>query len=126
MKAWIRSVTGQYDHLIAVGSGGNINKLFSMSREKEGKPISYKRIKTIYELLRSYTLDERIHTLHMRLDRADVIVPATEIVLSIMKWAKISKMMVPEVGLADGLIHRLYKEYREENPVAVSTQPETA
>lgn len=125
MKGWVREVTKPYDRLTAIGSGGNINKLFSMSREREGKPISFKRIKTIYDLLRSYTLDERIHTLHMRPDRADVIVPATDVLLSIMKWAKISKMIVPEVGLADGLIHQLYKEYREENPAAAPVQPET-
>jgi len=126
MKGWVREVAKPYDRLIAVGSGGNINKLFSMSLEKAGKPVSYKRIKTIYELLRSYTLDERIHTLHMRPDRADVIVPATDVLLSIMKWAKISKMMVPEVGLADGLIHMLYKQYREENPAIAPIQPEKA
>jgi exopolyphosphatase/guanosine-5'-triphosphate,3'-diphosphate pyrophosphatase len=62
----------------------------------------------------------------MRPDRADVIVPATEIVLSIMKWAKISRMMVPEVGLADGLIHMLYREYREENPVTASASSRVA
>lgn len=126
MKGWVREVTKPHERLIAVGSGGNINKLFSMSREKEGKPVSYKRIKVIYELLRSYTLDERIHTLHMRPDRADVIVPATDILLSIMKWAKIGKMIVPEVGLADGLIHMLYKQYREENPAPAPIQSEKA
>jgi len=116
MKSWLRQIAAEHSQLVAVGSGGNINKLFSMSRTKEGKPVSYKRLKSIYALLRSHTLEERIHTLHMRPDRADVIVPATEIVLSILKWANITRMMVPEVGLADGLIHMLHREYREEYP----------
>jgi exopolyphosphatase/guanosine-5'-triphosphate,3'-diphosphate pyrophosphatase len=126
MKSWLREIAAQHDQLVAVGSGGNINKLFSMSRAKEGKPLTYKHIKSIYALLRSHTLSERIHTLHMRPDRADVIVPATEIVLSIMKWAKIARMMVPEVGLADGLIHLLHREYREEHPVAAPVPLKTA
>jgi exopolyphosphatase/guanosine-5'-triphosphate,3'-diphosphate pyrophosphatase len=117
MKSWLKEIKAQQDNLVAVGSGGNINKLFRMSRVSPRKPLRYAQIKSLYRQIGSYSLAERVRVLNMRPDRADVIVPATKIVLSIMKWAKITKMFVPEVGLADGLIHMLYKQYRKEHPV---------
>ena len=122
MKSWLRGIAARQNQLIAVGTGGNINKLFRLSRTKEDKPVTFKQLKSIHEMLKSYSLADRIHTLHMRPDRADVIVPAAEITLSVMKWARISKMLVPQVGLADGLIRLLYREYREENPATAASR----
>jgi exopolyphosphatase/guanosine-5'-triphosphate,3'-diphosphate pyrophosphatase len=113
MKNWIKENTLKYQPLIGIGSGGNINKIFRLSRKKEGKPLSYKKIKEIYEFLKSYSLEERIKVLGLRPDRADVILPASEIYLSVMKWGKIKQMFVPQIGLSDGLIHILYEKYKE-------------
>jgi exopolyphosphatase/guanosine-5'-triphosphate,3'-diphosphate pyrophosphatase len=63
-------------------------------------------------MLRSYSLEERIVTLNLRPDRADVVVFAADLYLSIMKWGRIEKMVVPQVGLADGIVHLLYNRHR--------------
>jgi exopolyphosphatase/guanosine-5'-triphosphate,3'-diphosphate pyrophosphatase len=115
MKNWIKEGTINYQPLFGIGSGGNINKIFRLSRKKEGKPISYKKINEIYEFLKNYSLGERIKVLGLRPDRADVILPASEIYLSVMKWGKIKQMFVPQIGLSDGLIHILYEQYREKS-----------
>lgn len=117
MKNWIKENTVKYQPLIGIGSGGNINKIFRLSRKKEGNPISYKKIKEIYKFLKTYSFEERIKVLGLRPDRADVILPASEIYLSVMKWGKIKQMFVPQIGLSDGLIHILYEEYKKKNTI---------
>jgi exopolyphosphatase/guanosine-5'-triphosphate,3'-diphosphate pyrophosphatase len=115
MKSWVRSKTGDHKGMIAIGSGGNINKLFKMSHKKEHKPLSYDKLKTLYEHLDSYGLDERITVLGLNPDRADVIMPAARIVLTVMKTAGIEKMLVPQIGLSDGIVHLLYEAHKQ-NP----------
>ena len=112
-KKWIKEITVGHEPLIAIGSGGNINKLFKMSRKKEGRPLSYNRLKSISELLESYSLEERIKVFAMKPDRADVIVPASKIVLSTMKAANIDRILVPEIGLSDGIVHLLYEKFKQ-------------
>ena len=96
----------------AIGSGGNINKIFRLSRKQEGKPITFKELNNIYTFLNSYSLEERIKVLGLRPDRADVIIPASKIYLTVMKHGKIKKIYVPQIGLADGLIHILYERHK--------------
>jgi exopolyphosphatase / guanosine-5'-triphosphate,3'-diphosphate pyrophosphatase len=96
--------------LVAIGSGGNINKIFSLSKKKEGKPLTLDQLKKYYDDLKGLTVEERIHDYKMREDRADVIVPALEIYINMMRWANISDMYVPRIGLVDGLAHALYTE----------------
>ena len=96
--------------LIAIGSGGNINKVFSMSKKKEGKPLTLQLLKDYYKELSSVSLPERIRIYKMRDDRADVIVPALQIYVNVMRWADIEEIYVPKIGLADGLIQNLYQE----------------
>ena len=91
-----------------IGSGGNINKVFRISRAKDGRPISLKKIRGIYHYLNTFSLEERIKVLNLRPDRADVIIPALEIFESAMKWAKIKRLFVPQIGLSDGLIRILH------------------
>lgn len=114
MKKWIKSNSADLQPIVAIGSGGNINKIFRLSRVKEGKPISFKKIKEIYSTLIKFTYEERIRFLNLRPDRADVIIPAFEIFLAVMKWAKIKQILVPQIGLSDGLIHILYEKYKSE------------
>jgi len=112
MKTWVKENTENSRSIVGIGSGGNINKIFKMARIKEGRPLSYKQLIQMYKLLLSYTLQERINILKLRPDRADVIIPASEIYLSVMKWAKAKRMFVPQFGLSDGIVHVLYDRHR--------------
>lgn len=112
-KNWIKEITKGYKPLIAIGSGGNINKLFRMSGRKHNKPIPTSKLKDLYELIDSYTYEERIRVLGLNPDRADVIIPASKILLSVLKNAEIEKVLVPQIGLSDGIVHQLYDKYKE-------------
>lgn len=110
MKWYIKTYTRGYQPVEAIGTGGNINKIFSISKRKEGKPLSLELLKDYYKELSSATMEERKHLYQFRDDRADVIVPALQIYASIMRWAEADEIYVPKVGLADGLIKVLYNE----------------
>lgn len=97
-------------NIIAIGTGGNINKVFSLSKKKEGKSLNLELLKDYYKELSSCSLKERIQIYSFREDRADVIVPALLIYIQVMKWADIEEILVPKIGLADGLIQHLYAE----------------
>ena len=107
LKEWLKEETNNYKNISGIGTGGNINKLFRLSEEKEGTPLSYTKLKTLYNYLNSYSLKDRINVLGLNQDRADVIIPACEIFLSVMKWANIKHVYVPKVGLVDGIIQTL-------------------
>jgi len=110
MKWYVKTYTRGYQPVEAIGTGGNINKIFSISKRKEGKPLSLELLKDYYKELSSATMEERKHLYQFRDDRADVIVPALQIYTSIMRWAEADEIYVPKVGLADGLIKVLYNE----------------
>ena len=112
-KNWVREITKGYKPLIAIGSGGNINKLFRMTGRKLTKPLATSKLKNIYELLESYTYEDRIKILGLNPDRADVIIPASKILLSVLKNAEIEKIIIPQIGLSDGIVHQLYEKYQE-------------
>lgn len=113
MKAWLKRSTVGIHPLYAIGSGGNINKIFKMTNKKETNHISYEKLKGLYDLLCSYTYEERIERLGLKPDRADVIVPAAKIFLSIMKTVDIEKVFVPQIGLSDGIVHELYSKHKK-------------
>lgn len=108
MKEFIRQKTNGYHHVTCIGSGGNINKIFSLSRKKEGKPLHIDMLKSYYREMSSTNLIERMRLYQLREDRADVIVPALLIYTNVMTWADAQEIFVPKIGLADGLIHHLY------------------
>jgi exopolyphosphatase/guanosine-5'-triphosphate,3'-diphosphate pyrophosphatase len=107
-----RETKGHERDMIAIGSGGNINKVFSLSKRKEGKPLQLDLLKDYYRELSSYSLPDRMRIYKLREDRADVIVPALSIYVNVMKWANIQEIYVPKIGLADGLIQHLYHEVK--------------
>lgn len=113
MKSWVEEKSKGYKEMMAIGSGGNINKLYKMSQRKDKKPLSYSKLRNIYETLESYTLAERITVVGLNPDRADVIMPASKIVLTVMKTAGIEKLLVPQIGLSDGIVHKLYEAHLE-------------
>jgi exopolyphosphatase/guanosine-5'-triphosphate,3'-diphosphate pyrophosphatase len=108
MKRWLTDKVVPFHPKAAVGTGGSINSIFKLSRKREGKPLTAKQIKAIAEFVGAYTVEERVKFLGMRPDRADVILEASDIYLSVMKVAGIKKMYVPILGLSDGLIYELY------------------
>lgn len=110
LKEWVTTNTKMYKQVYGIGTGGNINKLSRLANEKGDKPISYAKLKALYHYLTSYSLKERITLLGLNDDRADVIIPATEIFMTIMKYGHLKQIMVPRVGLVDGVIHTLIKK----------------
>lgn len=113
MKDALQGLKDNYPGLKIIGSGGNINKLFKLSGKKPMKPLSYNKLREIYETLLSYPINDRIKLLGMNPDRADVIIPAAQIYLNIMKWADAQKILVPKFGVADGIVRQLYYNYKE-------------
>jgi len=110
MKETIKQQIKGLGPVTAIGSGGNINKVFSLSKRKEGKPLTLDVLKDYYKEFSSFSVEERIHLYNLREDRADVIVPALQIYVNIMRWANAEEIFVPKIGLADGLIQSLYGE----------------
>jgi exopolyphosphatase / guanosine-5'-triphosphate,3'-diphosphate pyrophosphatase len=110
MKEFVRKNTKNYSNIVAIGSGGNINKVFSISKKKDGKPLSLELLRDYYKELGSVTLAERIKIHGLREDRADVIVPALQIYINVMRWASANEIYVPKIGLADGLVQHLWAE----------------
>lgn len=110
MKEFIAKKTKGYHHVTAIGSGGNINKIFSISKRKEGKSLSLDLLRDYYKEFSNLSLTQRISFYKLREDRADVIVPALLIFINTMRWAEAEEIFVPKIGLADGLIHSLYEE----------------
>ncbi|HVW96759.1 MAG TPA: hypothetical protein VHA56_12390 [Mucilaginibacter sp.] len=110
MKDFIRDNTRQFKQISGIGTGGNINKLYRLSEEKDKNPLTFGKLKSLYNYLTSFSLKDRINVLGLNQDRADVIIPACEIYLAVMKWANIKNIYVPTVGLVDGIIQTLIEE----------------
>ena len=111
MEHWVReTVKKSYGKVTAVGTGGNISKIFDLALSKPGKTISMKKVKQIRDMIDSYSIEQRIYKLQMNPDRADVIIPASNIYLKVMEWAHATSILVPEVGLKDGIIFHLYEK----------------
>jgi len=115
MKDCIRTKTKGHHHVTAIGSGGNINKIFSLSKRKEGKPLTLDLLRDYYKEFSTLTVEQRVALYHLREDRADVIVPALLVYINVMRWADTEEIYVPKIGLADGLIQSLYEEVKMKN-----------
>ncbi len=108
LSDFISKHTKQFPSIKAIGSGGNINKLFSLTKQKEGTALSFTNLQKYYKEFSKLSVTERMQHYRIREDRADVIVPAMEVYLSIMKAAKAKEIFVPRIGLADGMIKKIY------------------
>jgi len=113
MHDFVKDHTKTYKSLTGIGTGGNINKIFKISEEKENVPLTFNKLKSIYNYLNSFSMKDRINVLGLNQDRADVIIPACEIYITLMKWAGIKNMVVPKVGLVDGIIQTLIEKNLE-------------
>lgn len=112
LKETIRLFTKNQKEVIAIGSGGNINKIFSLSKRKEDKPLSLEALRDYYKELSAVGVEERMIKYNLRQDRADVIVPALQIYTNVMRWADAAEIYVPKIGLADGLVKHLWDEVK--------------
>jgi exopolyphosphatase/guanosine-5'-triphosphate,3'-diphosphate pyrophosphatase len=109
MERWVKeNVKKSFGKVTAVGTGGNISKIFELAKQRPGKTLSLKKVKEIRDMIDSYSLEERIYQLQMNPDRADVIIPAAGIYTKVMEWAHATSILVPEVGLKDGIMLYLY------------------
>ncbi|MCC5921730.1 MAG: phosphatase [Cyclobacteriaceae bacterium] len=112
MRNWVFEMKNQHKlkNIHAVGTGGNINKIMDLSKKKVGKLISLSTVKEIVDFITKHDYNERMYKLHMNADRADVIIPASEIYVKVMEWADATKIMIPDVGLKDGIMQSLYEK----------------
>jgi exopolyphosphatase / guanosine-5'-triphosphate,3'-diphosphate pyrophosphatase len=112
LKSTIKAVTKGHKTVMAIGSGGNINKVFSLSKRKEGRPLQLDLLREYYNDLEPLSIQQRIAKYNFRDDRADVIVPALLIYINVMRWAGAEEISVPKIGLVDGLIQHLWEEVK--------------
>ena len=114
VRNWIEENTNSYNKITLLGSGGNINKIFSLSKTKEGKPLSRITFNKIFKELESVSYFDRMIKYSLNPDRADVILPASRIFLKAFEWTSASKIYVPRVGLSDGIIKHIYEDLNKE------------
>ncbi|SHL83933.1 Ppx/GppA phosphatase family protein [Hymenobacter psychrotolerans] len=114
MEEWVTENARRYHVTRAIGTGGNINKLYSLAQPQLDKPVTRRRIATVLDHLTSMSMDERVNLALLNPDRADVIVPAGHIYLSAMEWANVSQMIVPDIGLKDGMLQTLFEDHFDE------------
>jgi exopolyphosphatase / guanosine-5'-triphosphate,3'-diphosphate pyrophosphatase len=111
MEHWVKeNIKKEYGKVTAVGTGGNISKIFELAKTKPGTAMSLKKVKQTRDMINAFTLEERVYKLQMNPDRADVIIPASNIYIKVMEWAHAASILVPEVGLKDGMMMFLYEQ----------------
>lgn len=121
MKKWVTKNLKDYaSKITAVGTGGNINKLFELSEKIPGEKLHISKLKATQQFVRDLTLEERINDLQLNPDRADVIIPASEIYISVMEWSSAKNILVPDVGLKDGIMQHLYEKNLKQERVKFS------
>lgn len=116
MEKWInKNMSKHKGQFKAIGSGGNINKIFSMSQLNRKSEIDISTIQSVLDKIKPLSVQNRIIQLGLRPDRADVILHAGKIYESIMRWSNSNEMIVPQSGLPDGIIHELYNTYKNKD-----------
>lgn len=121
MKKWTIEQCGKHNATItAVGTGGNINKLFELALKQKGERMTLTQLKEVQGFVRKMSIEDRINELQLNPDRADVIIPASEIYIAVMEWANAKGIIVPEVGLKDGIMQHLYLRNTEKEKIKFS------
>jgi exopolyphosphatase/guanosine-5'-triphosphate,3'-diphosphate pyrophosphatase len=109
MERWVReNVKKEYGKVTAVGTGGNVSKMFELAKLKPHRSMSFKKMTEVRDMIASHSIEDRIYKLQMNPDRADVIIPASGIYMKVMEWANSKYIFVPDVGLKDGMLLQLY------------------
>jgi len=108
IETWIKENTKGLKNINVIGSGGNINKIFKLSGKPMGTALSLTYMKNYLDFLSQMTYEDRILKLDLNPDRADVIIPASKIYVAAMEWSGATKIYVPKIGLADGIVKNVY------------------
>ena len=108
----LTDISSRYPDINIIGSGGNINKLYKMAeaRDEENSTFSVDELARLYHILKPLTVEQRMIRFNLKPDRADVIIPAAEIFLTVASVVKARYIMVPVIGVADGIIDQLYEK----------------
>jgi exopolyphosphatase/guanosine-5'-triphosphate,3'-diphosphate pyrophosphatase len=114
MEAWVRHNARKYHVTRAIGTGGNINKIYSLTSAAPDRHVTRRAIESVLNRLAGLSMSERVNVAMLNPDRADVIVPAGHIYLSAMEWAGVNHMVVPDIGLKDGMLQALFEEFFDE------------
>ncbi|MBX2980591.1 MAG: exopolyphosphatase [Flavobacteriales bacterium] len=123
MREFLRDLHDQHGSLTAIGTGGNINRIFKENGNAFGEPLHRKDIQRHRDRIAAYSFEDRVNLLRLRPDRADVIIPAADIFLEVLRHAEIEEVFVPKVGLADGIVYDLYMRERGYSRYTVEGRP---
>ncbi|GAB3712538.1 rod shape-determining protein [Spirosoma flavus] len=110
IEDWVEDNVDTSQEIIAVGTGGNISKLFNLASKISELETTRDEIERIRNYISGFSQEDRINKLRLNADRADVIVPAADIYISVMKWAGANRIIVPDLGLKDGIIQLVYNQ----------------
>ena len=114
MDKFMQEMLSKYSPIIGVGTGGNINtmqKYFGKSKKQE---LDISVIRDTYEKLKDLSTEQKIMQYNLKPDRADVIIPAAIIFLRVMDNMQLKSLLVPKVGLADGMIHQMFEQIMQD------------
>lgn len=114
MREWLTDTIKKYRKVQLIGSGGNINKLYKLANVKKDKPLSRRRLRNLIDFIEAYNYDDRMRYVELNPDRADVIVPAGKLYLDIMDTTGIKDIIVPVVGLVDGIVADVHSKFSDD------------
>ncbi len=116
MKTWLKEIEfPENEPVLGIGTGGNINKIYSIANKKGGKALSLSELKALKAYISAFSLEDRKSILKLNPDRADVIVPASDIYINALSMVGSQIIQVPKVGLKDGLIYELFEKISQKN-----------
>ncbi len=115
LSGWLDEHCEEVMQANIIGSGGNINKINKIYGNPQSITLFQFQLTRAYEHLRSFSVEDRVDKLGLRPDRADVIVPAAQIFLFIMHHCQAESIVVPKIGLVDGLVHELYRKEKSKS-----------
>jgi exopolyphosphatase/guanosine-5'-triphosphate,3'-diphosphate pyrophosphatase len=107
----LKDKTFRLRNISIIGSGGNINRISKLAQLKPEKPLTFNKLSDIVKQIKSHSYEDRMKIFDLNPDRADVIVPAGEIFIAVMKQLNAEQIFIPKVGLGDGIVREVYKEY---------------
>lgn len=119
MENWMKNqIKTGYHPLIAIGTGGNIGKFYELvaTDRRKTRKMTYTELKETHSMVEKLSVEQRVNDLMLNPDRADTIIPAGNIYLHIMEVGHIKKILVPDLGLKDGLLLTLLDQYLDKHP----------
>lgn len=110
MNDFLERLANRFPEITIIGSGGNINKLYKLAevKDKAHQSFAVAELLRLYHTIKPLSIEQRMDRYGMREDRADVIIPAAEIFLTVSSTVDARNIIVPTIGVADGIIDGLY------------------